>query len=236
MATEPPLTLPAVPLPDWYGPPRPSRVAQYTGPKQTFDIPADMRQDFANVLADREEARKVRDQLLDEQDQHRLLDRHDERELASTRYEVNDASRELGEMAGEAFMDTRFPGSEKIYPPDGAPSRSGDFDQVWKARDENGREILVVIEAKGGSADLGGRTLADGTYAQQGSAAYFDRIVEVMRQTPGGADTADQIAWARTWDTVHYFEVRAPIKESSTTGAVSMGDLQSREFDLTRRP
>ncbi|HEX6739018.1 MAG TPA: hypothetical protein VF310_12135 [Vicinamibacteria bacterium] len=239
---EPALTIPAVPLPAWHGTPRSPREAHYVGPTQTFDIPADVRADFEAVLADREKARAVRDDLALDEMAHRL-DRHDARELSTTRFEVTDASRELGEMAGEAFMDRQFPGAEKVYPPDGAPSRSGDFDQVWKAKDEHGRDILVVVEAKGGSSGLGGRLLADGSYAQQGSAAYFDRIVEVMRQSPTGAKVADEISWHRTWDTVRYFEVRAPLKEEvdhtgtgKAKGHIELQPLQSREFDLSGRP
>jgi len=230
---EPALTIASVPLPAWHGTPRSPREAHYIGATQTFDIPPDVRADFEAVLVEREKARVVRDELVLDEMAHRL-DRHDARELSTTRYEVNDASRELGEMAGEAFVDRQFPGAEKIYPADGAPSRSGDFDQVWKAKDEHGREVLVVVEAKGGSSGLGQRELADGTKAQQGSAAYFDRIVEIMRQSPSGAKAADEISWHRTWDTVRYFEVRAPLKEDSK-GQAQLQPLQSREFDLSGR-
>ena len=224
-------TIPTVALPDWLVAQRQQRTARYVGAAEKFDIPAAVRADFEQVLAEREEARQTRNEI---NAQPRPLEEHDSRELSTTRYEVNESSRELGDMAGQAFIDRNFPGAESIYPPPGAPSRSGDFDQVWKATDANGNTVWVVIEAKGGSSDLGGRTLADGTFAQQGSAAYFDRIIEVMSQSPDGARVADDLAAARVWDAVRYFEVRAPLGEQA--GQTVLKPLESREFDLSRPP
>jgi hypothetical protein len=153
--------------------------------------------------------------------------------MSTTRYEIKEASRQLGELAGEAYVTDRFPGATREYPPPGAPSRSGDFDQVWKAKDASGNDLWIVVEAKGGTAGLtDGRDLSDGTRAEQGSSAYFDRIVEIMGGTQDGARVALQLENARLEGSVRYLEVRAPIGQED--GVPALKEPTVREFDLSR--
>jgi hypothetical protein len=190
-----------------------------------FPIPDAMRKEFDDTFAKREAARARRDAL----EAKTTLTDAEKAELSSKRYEVNESSRQLGERAGDAFVAREFPGAEKLYPPAGAGSRSGDFDAVWKAKDpETGADVFIVIEAKGGSAGLGSRDIGGGVRAEQGSAQYFDSIVQSMKRS--GAPVADELEMARLSDSVRYFETRAQIGTSA--GSDVLKDIKVGEFDL----
>jgi len=146
---------------------------------------------------------------------------------------VQEASRQLGEMHAEAFVQQRYPGSKRIYPP-GEGSRSGDFDQVWEQRIPGKTEgewifVYIVVEAKGGSSALGSRRVAGGLRAQQGTREYYNKIVELMAGSGGaGADAATRLAAARA-ENIHYIHVKVPIESGATSAATT---VQVREFDL----
>ena len=196
------------------------------GSVKKFPIPDGVRKEFDDVFAKREAARVRRDAL--EAKGSSLTDA-EKKELSGKRYEVNESSRQLGEKAGDAFIAREFPGAEKLYPPAGAGSRSGDFDAVWEATDPHtGQDILVVLEAKGGNAGLGSRDIGGGVRAEQGSAQYFDSIVKEMKKS--GAPVADQLEMARLSDSVRYFETRAEI--GTKAGSDVLKDIKVGEFDL----
>jgi hypothetical protein len=199
------------------------------GSIKKFPIPDEMRKEFDHVFAKREAARVRRDAL--EAKGSSLTDA-EKKELSSKRYEANESSRQLGEKAGDAFIAREYPGAEKLYPPAGPGSRSGDFDAVWKTKDPHtGHDILVVVEAKGGSAGLGSRDIGGGVRAEQGSAQYFDSIVREMKKS--GAPVADELEMARLTDSVRYFETRAEI--GARAGADVLKDIKVGEFSLKPR-
>ena len=204
------------------------RSARYLGDFKKFPIPDGMRKEFDDLFAKREAARARRDVLQGKEKAGTITDA-EKAELTGKRAEVNDSSRQLGERAGDAFMARDFPGAEKVYPPSGAPSRSGDFDQVWKAKDpQTGADVWVVVEAKGGSSGLGTRGTGDGLRAQQGSAEYFDSIVSDMKKR--GEAVADDLELARLGDNVRYFETRAEI--GTKAGKDVLKDIKVGEFDM----
>jgi hypothetical protein len=196
------------------------------GSVKKFPIPDGMRKEFDDVFAKREAARARRVEL---EAKGSSLSDAEKAELTARRAEVTESSRVLGERAGDAFVAREFPGAEKLYPPAGAGSRSGDFDAVWKAKDPHtGQDVLVVIEAKGGEAKLGSRDIGGGVRAEQGSAQYFDSIVQQMKKS--GASAADELEMARLTDSVRYFETRAEI--GTKGGADVLKDIKVGEFDL----
>ncbi|MVN85540.1 hypothetical protein GO986_02035 [Deinococcus sp. HMF7620] len=156
--------------------------------------------------------------------------------------QIRDESRQLGELAGTNYIKSQYPESDLVYPPPGAPSRSGDFDQVWRVKDANGKLKYIVIEAKGGSSPLGRRRIESGEFAEQGSKDYFTDILNNMVRNRN----ADLKAVGRTLDgayeqgNVNYLEVRAPVVTTRTTdtqtGQVTVSNevtqVVVREFDL----
>lgn len=150
--------------------------------------------------------------------------------------QVREQSRMIGEEAGKSYMASRFPDgvAELIYPKDGvSTSRSGDFDQVWQVKDQNGNTKIIVIEAKGGTSSLGRRRSDKGPgseYVEQGSKEYFQTITnEMIRSKNSDARSAgNKIADASDIGDIEYLEVRAPIESK----AVSLTD-GSREFTNT---
>ena len=197
------------------------------GSVKKFPIPDGMRKEFDDVFAKREAARARRDVL---EGKSSLTDA-EKAELTAKRAEITDSSRQLGERAGDAFVLKDFPGAEKLYPPAGAPSRSGDFDAVWKAKDPaTGQDVLVVVESKGATArlDKEGRDIGGGVRAEQGSAQYFDSIVQQMKKS--GAPVADDLEMARLSESVRYFEVKAEV--GTKAGEQVLKDIKVGEFDL----
>jgi hypothetical protein len=198
------------------------------GSVKKFPIPDGVRKEFDDVFAKREAARARRD-VLEAKAKNGTITDAEKTELSGKRYEVNESSRQLGEKAGDAFIARDFPGAEKLYPPAGAGSRSGDFDAVWKAKDPaTGQDVFIVVEAKGGSAGLGSRDIGGGIRADQGSAEYFDSIVREMKKS--GASVADDLEMARLSDSVRYFETRAEI--GTKAGSDVLKDIKVGEFDL----
>ncbi|MFT3843284.1 MAG: DUF4157 domain-containing protein [Myxococcaceae bacterium] len=111
-----------------------------------------------------------------------------EKELATAHYEMNDASREIGEMVADAYAKDLHPGAERVYGGEG--SRSGDFDLVYAIYDKSKTPPVVkkyiVVESKGGSADLGVKKVTTGAgpqIAQQGTREYFQSIIDVMKKS-----------------------------------------------------
>ena len=204
-----------------------ARSARYLGDMKKWPIPAGMRKEFDDLLARRELARAQRD-VLEGKKAAGTLTADEAKQLSTARGQVNEASRLLGEKAGDTYMAAHFPGAEKMYPAAGAGSRSGDFDQIWRTSDGK----YVVVEAKGGGSGLGERTVAAGHRAQQGSSDYFDDIVRNMGGSRAGADAADELLAARAAGNVQYLEVRAPI--GTKGGAPALRDIEVSEFNLSR--
>ncbi|MFC6659059.1 hypothetical protein [Deinococcus multiflagellatus] len=156
--------------------------------------------------------------------------------------QIREESRGLGELAGTSYIKGRYPESDLIYPPPGAPSRSGDFDQVWRVKDANGQLKYIVIEAKGGSSPLGRRRIESGEFAEQGSKDYFTDILKNMVQNRNTElkSVGRALDGAYEQGSVNYMEVRAPVVTTRTTdgrtGQVTVKNdvtqVVVREFDL----
>jgi hypothetical protein len=182
------------------------------------------------ILADKRLAATQRRNHLESLQKAGPLSHEQSLALTRARGEINEASRLIGETAAEAYVARQFPGLKKVYPPPGAPSRAGDFDQAWIGVDDSGN--WIVVEAKGGSGQLGGRWASRRSlWAQQGSPRYFDEIVEVMRKSDDGWQAAMALDAARDAGRVRYIKVRAPIARKPG-GLSSLRDIQVREFDL----
>jgi hypothetical protein len=201
--------------------------ARFLGVTRKWTPPPAVRRHLDDLLGQREVARVRRD-YLEAQKKIRDLTTEETAELTRLRGEVNRASWRLGEDAADAYMQSEFPGGTKLYPPPGAPARSGDFDQVWKVIDENGDEALVVVEAKGGRSGLGWRNV-DGVPYQQGNPRYLDSIIDAMMETPEGRAAARQLRRAGTGE-VRYLEIRQPI--GTRDGHSVLREVEVKEFDL----
>jgi hypothetical protein len=161
-------------------------------------------------------------------------------------YRVNEASRQLGEMSGDIWVRHRYRTAELRYPPPGAGSRSGDFDRVYRCVDADGKVVWVIIEAKGGAAELGSRRV--GTQrVEQGTREYLDDVLNAMERSGGALRTAaDEIRTARRTAGVglRYVEVRAPVELTAAPAGTASGpglpstrssasSVEVKEFDLT---
>ncbi len=156
----------------------------------------------------------------------------DEAALRTARYELNEASRKIGEMAGRQYVKGRWPDAELIYPK-GTGSRSGDFDLVYRVKKADGGFEYIVVEAKGGSADLGSRmasTAKGMERAEQGTRPYYESVRDNMAGGTLGKDAKEagealQLADAAD---VNYIVVKAPFEagEKTVIKAVKTNDFK----------
>jgi hypothetical protein len=136
------------------------------------------------ILGERDQYRKERDHLQSLKDANPAnFTEAQQKQLSRAIYEVNERSRQIGEIGAESYMQQKYPGAERVYGGSESPSRSGDFDQVWRipGKGKNGRDLYIVIEAKGGGSPLGARRVNQGQdTASQGTREYFDEIARSM--------------------------------------------------------
>lgn len=83
-------------------------------------------------------------------------------------------SEEIGEVAGSAAVRRHVPGARQIF----AGRHSGTLDRVFRAPDGS----IIVLEAKGGSARPGWRSVRGGARAQQGTRAYLSDVLRAMER------------------------------------------------------
>lgn len=181
----------------------------------TLKIPNENRDYFNRNLRERKAALEDRDRL-DAIAEKRKLTPQEEAELAKAKTRAQEASRRMGERAGRIYIETKYKGkgAELLHPSPRSPSRSGEFDQIWRipGAGKNGKDLYIVIEAKGGGSQRGTRQTVMGEVAQQGTSAYFNDIVTLM--TNRGEALAVDLQAARAEGRVQYLEVRAPIGTS----------------------
>jgi hypothetical protein len=185
------------------------------------------------LAAERQKLIAERDAARAERDANLKKIPPDEVAAGKAGYKVNEASRQLGELHADAYMAQNHPEFKKVYPPAGAKSRSGDFDQVWvREKGVPGQKDYIfeqiVIEAKGGASELGSR-MAGEIRAQQGTKEYFDSIVaSMLKGTPEMQAIAARLREAGP-EGIRYLHVQVPI-ESGVASSVS--SVHVSEFDL----
>jgi hypothetical protein len=162
-------------------------------------------------------------------------------EWKAAHHGMNEQSRLIGEEAAHAFIKGTFgDNAELVYGGPGKGSASGDFDQVWKVTNPDGTVEYVVVEAKGGSAQLGSREVGDADYRyQQGTKEYFESVQQNMSTKAGNTDahknmrnTGDELQAALLDGQVRYIHVETPIVTDPITGKAYIGNTRIREFDL----
>jgi hypothetical protein len=187
--------------------------AQLVGGKEeakTLALTEAEQKSTKELLDKRNDFIKTRDRL-EKLEETQALTPAEAQELKDARYGINEQSRALGEQSADKFIKTEYPGAKPVY--GGAGSRPGDFDLVYKVTGPDGKEIFLVVEAKGGSSTLGTRLVEGGTMrAEQGTSKYFDSIADNMRKQ-GQAVGAD-LQVAKAEGRVKYLKVQAPINDA----------------------
>jgi hypothetical protein len=216
----------------------PDVTARYTGPTETVrtrgphsELTSDDRTALDSLLAQRDAARTRRETA-----KGKVPPDVDARDRAQ--YEMNVASRLIGERSAEVWARRRYPGpppAQLRY--GGAGSRPGDFDQIWECTETvagQKRTVWLVVEAKGGSSGLGSRRVASGQRAEQGTKLYFTDILNSMMAMGGDAQTY-AMRIRTSGEPVRYMHVEAPMSYTVEGGVIKsqLDDLRIREFDLS---
>ena len=159
--------------------------------------------------------------------------------LRVARYELQEASRQIGEMSARQYVQGRWgsdPNVDKltlIYPKGGG-SRAGDFDLVYSYFNKTtNRTEYIVVEAKGGAADLGSRmavTPEGPKRVEQGTRPYYESVRDNMASGALGADAQDvgtKLQAAKPED-VNYILVKTPFEsgEKTVIQAVKTNDFK----------
>lgn len=142
-------------------------------------------------------------------------------------------SEQLAEVAATIHVKNKYPNAELVFGGPGSTTQSGVFDQVWRVpgRGKNGGDLWVVVEAKGGSSDLGTKKV--GTQeVQQGTREYFNDTVEGMSnmKSDPAAEKAG-LGLESAGDDVEYLWVKAPYKPEPG-GVVKLGDARIEQFNI----
>lgn len=211
------------PPPPSPGPPGPVR-AQSIG-EGRFPIPAAHRAEFEQLNRQRQAWIEMRDRL---DALPRPLTQQQADQLSLARYEINSTSRQMGERAGQVFMEGNFKDARQWHPFTSEldePSLNREFDQVWTVKDPTNSNdtLFVVVESKGGTSGIGTRTLDDGTVVQQGTREYYQATAEDMirnGQARGDLNLEQRgrdLKAAIDNENVLYYKVQAPIGPQGVT-------------------
>jgi hypothetical protein len=150
--------------------------------------------------------------------------------------QINRESELIGMQRSEQAVLGQYPNAEFTY--GGVPGQSGDFDLVARVPGQNGQpDRFIVVESKGGSSELGSRmveTLDPATKkkkelrAQQGSREYFDKINDLMSNSPDAATkrVGKDVKDAIDDRSVEYWHVSTPINGGKT------GTTSIQYFDM----
>jgi hypothetical protein len=204
------------------------RVAGSLDRGTRFRMPGSMRRRLERLVRKRERLRALRD-VYEELGE--------EASATAARARITRVSEHLGEEGAERWMRATYGSSaEKVFGDIASRGVAGEFDQLWRVRGgaPDGGDLFLVIEAKGGSAGLGTRRVAE-QVVQQGTRAYFDDILRSMR-TSGrmDPDLAVELSEAMGRDALRYLDVRTPIRTRG--GAPALSDITVREFDIGSSP
>jgi hypothetical protein len=183
------------------------------------DLPTDNANDLLDRFYAREEYKYNKD-VLEALKRNETLNEAAEARLKKEWEGLTTQSRLLGEKAADYYASHEYTDAhgsrqtlEKVFPLDeNHPSRSGEFDQIWKVE---GEDKYVIIEAKGVGGDLETKEVydehGDKQRVQQGTSKYFDAIVDEMSKNPKTRELAIQLLAARVEDRVDYLLVHQGI-------------------------
>ena len=152
----------------------------------------------------------------------------------TNQYRVTQASQKLGEAAAEAYVLNRDPAAQKLYPKPGDQTAAGVFDQVWEL--PGGR--IFVVEAKGGTSQLGSRVVVNriengriGQRVEQGTLQYFqDIVIEMQRKGGVWAETSKKITSAIDRGNVEYGVVRQGFDSQH-----NLKPIEYKQFDISQK-
>jgi hypothetical protein len=151
-------------------------------------------------------------------------------ERRAAHHERTGVGEELGEHAATDAVNDMFPADKfDVTPKHGTESGSGRFDQIYEVHDKKtGETRVVIVEAKGPSAELGVRKGLDGNAYQQGHPKYVESIIDNMLKNGTDAEKAlaPDLAKAMLKQKLDYIVVKARVNGSE------YGGYTRNQFDL----
>ena len=120
----------------------------------------------------------------------------------------------MGELSATAYAAKMFPNRQRLESKTPGNGQQGQFDQIYMDGDR-----VVIIEAKGGRAELGAARDLNGDFAQQGSKSYMEAIIQNYRDKADAArragtpdvkleSTAAALESAFRFEKIDYFAVK----------------------------
>ena len=155
--------------------------------------------------------------------------------LASARDDVVAASERLGNLMAVDYMRSAHPTARLLHGDPSVRGRPGEFDFIYFVPGSPpARDMIIIVEAKGGSGSLGTRHIGTSDF-QQGTSAYMGDIARAMQMRTEDPDLLRalrrmQASDADSGPAVRYLLIEAPLDSS---GSPRVGRV--REFDLSDR-
>lgn len=154
--------------------------------------------------------------------------------LSSARDDVVAASERLGNQMAVDYMRSAYPTGQRLYGDPAGRGRPGEFDFIYFVPGQPpARDMIIVVEAKGGSSSLGTRR-ADRVEVQQGTRRYMREVALLMQERTDNPQLYRALDALQQGDTatgplVRYLLVEAPLDASGTPRAGRV-----REFDISQ--
>ncbi len=230
----------------WISTKTPVVQAQYTGSKETSNIGSgsvtvrdatstqvvDLRAKVDQAVAARATYRQDFLALKAKVDSGQTLSASEVTQMKASYSGMIRSSENIGELGAVSAVLQQYPTAKLLTPStnsvisSNAPTGSGKLDLVFEVpgAGKNGRSLIIVVEAKGGSADLGSRQVGDDRY-QQGHPAYLDEQIRLSANYDPALNQT--LSSARRSGNLEYYKAQTPI--DANTGA---GTVELRQFDL----
>jgi hypothetical protein len=193
------------------------------------------------VVREREVYRATVARLQPEQEalraQGRELSPDKAAELKAAYAGVTQSSERVGDLGAAISVKQTYPDAVAVFPTEAqllnpsGPMGSGKFDQIWRVPGggKDGKDLYIVVEAKGGQAQLGTRQVGGIPY-QQGTREYYEELQSLTMRSDRALGSELQRAYNRG-DMV-YLKAQTPIDPSKPN---PLDVVKLREFDLTPR-
>jgi Immunity protein 49 len=158
--------------------------------------------------------------------------------LSAVIHQVIELSRQIGQRGAEIYIREQYPTAVPEYgvPDLGVRPGTIDFHQVWRrpGASQEGRDLYIVITAKGGGTALGSIQIGRLKYSE-GTPQYFDEVVKQMSQnqdSPEAQRVGALLKVARQNGDLRYLEARTQILQGEQ-GSREVGDVVVQEYDIS---
>ena len=180
-----------------------------------------------------DEAKKLKQTQKERADEIIERDKHPKgsEEYNKANKKVIDKSEKLGEEAADLAMKEKF-GLDPDYTGKGSRTLDKVYSESVYIDEATGKVEVVdrvsVVEAKGGSSDVGSKKVSSGEIAEQGTRPYLEETIKEMKARGGkDAEIAAKIETALDQGKLDYYKVSQKIDANG-----NLAPIEIKKFDI----